>query len=75
MSFSDITKQVIEILPADMMSDVEKAKYSDACKEHDEVCSYRSLWLIPTPTGMGMHWRLKCVACKRSWDITDYGSW
>jgi hypothetical protein len=37
--------------------------------------STRVLRLTATPTGIGLSVKVECVACGKSKDVSDYGSW
>ena len=62
-------------------SEKELNAYHDFCKEH-EVCRTgkkingdRIPYIIPTGTGIGIHYDVVCPVCGKQQDITDYDSW
>ena len=62
-------------------SEKELNAYHDFCKEH-EVCRTgkkinggRIPYIIPTRTGIGIHYDVICPICGKQQDITDYDIW
>ena len=58
-----------------VLSDKEMSQFREFKYNHYKSCGTNDVWILLSPTGIGMVIELKCPKCGKKLDITDINHW